>query len=57
MSNEEIDRMYEVYERVPLNTPDEWGDLESFALANLKRLRRDEDVWEEWPADGPALSG
>ena len=26
----EIDRSYEAYDRIPLNTPDEWGDLESF---------------------------
>ncbi len=25
-----IDRSYEAYDRIPLNTPDEWGDLESF---------------------------
>lgn len=29
----EIDAAYEVYERLPLNTPDEWGDLESFVTA------------------------
>ena len=26
----EIDRSYEAYDRIPLNTPDEWGDMESF---------------------------
>lgn len=26
----DIDRSYEAYDRIPLNTPDEWGDLESF---------------------------
>ncbi len=29
----EIDRSYEAYDRIPLNTPDEWGDLESFMQA------------------------
>lgn len=29
----EIDRSYEAYDRIPLNTPDEWGDLESFMEA------------------------
>ncbi|WP_420622336.1 DUF2191 domain-containing protein [Candidatus Poriferisodalis sp.] len=29
----EIDAEYEVYDRIPLNTPDEWGDLESFITA------------------------
>lgn len=26
----EIDKSYEVYDRIPLSTPDEWGDLQSF---------------------------
>lgn len=29
----EIDAAYEAYDRLPLNTPDEWGDLESFVSA------------------------
>ncbi len=29
----EIDASYAVYERIPLNAPDEWGDLESFMQA------------------------
>jgi len=26
----EIDASYESYDRIPLDTPDEWGDLQSF---------------------------
>ena len=33
----EIDAQYEVYDRIPMNTPDEWGDLESWALKNSAR--------------------
>lgn len=29
----EIDAQYEVYDRIPLSAPDEWGDLESFITA------------------------
>ncbi|WP_420445769.1 DUF2191 domain-containing protein [Candidatus Poriferisodalis sp.] len=29
----EIDAAYEAYDRIPMNTPDAWGDLESFVLA------------------------
>lgn len=29
----EIDAQYEVYDRIPMHTPDEWGDLESFVSA------------------------
>lgn len=29
----EIDAAYEAYDRIPLNTADEWGDLESFVTA------------------------
>ena len=29
----EIDAAYEAYDRLPMNTPDEWGDLESFITA------------------------
>ena len=32
-----IDASYEVYDRIPLSEPDEWGDLESF----LDALHRD----------------
>ena len=28
----EIDAAYEVYDRLPMSTPDEWGDLESFVV-------------------------
>lgn len=35
----EIDRSYEAYDRVPLNTPDEWGDLESF-MQSVDRAHR-----------------
>ena len=36
--NAEIDRQYkEAYERIPLNTPDAWGDLESFYEARRPR--------------------
>ena len=38
--NAEIDRQYkEAYERVPLNTPDGWGDMESFIEAMHTRPR------------------
>ena len=33
----EIDAAYEVYDRLPLNAPDEWGDLESFVTENSRR--------------------
>lgn len=32
----EIDATYEAYEQIPLDTPDEWGDLQSF----LESVRR-----------------
>ena len=32
-SDDEIDAAYEAYDRIPMNTPDAWGDLESFVLA------------------------
>ncbi len=35
----EIDRSYEAYDRIPLNTPDEWGDLESF-MDSVDRANR-----------------
>ena len=35
----EIDKSYEAYERVPLGTPDEWGDLESFVQSVERALR------------------
>ncbi len=31
----EIDAAYEAYDRLPLDAPDEWGDLASFHDANL----------------------
>lgn len=33
----EIDASYAAYERLPLSTPDEWGDLESF-IGSLERV-------------------
>ncbi len=38
----EIDRSYEAYDRIPLNTPDEWGDMESFldAIGRAHQSRR-----------------
>ena len=32
----EIDAAYEVYDRLPLSAPDEWGDLESFVTAKWR---------------------
>lgn len=29
----EIDAAYAAYDRIPMNAPDEWGDLESFVTA------------------------
>ena len=31
----EIDAAYEAYDRLPLDEPDDWGDLASFHDANL----------------------
>ena len=31
----EIDAAYEAYDRLPIEAPDEWGDLASFRDANL----------------------
>ena len=31
----EIDAAYEAYDRLPIDEPDEWGDLASFHDANL----------------------
>lgn len=36
----EIDAQYEVYDRVPMSTPDAWGDLESFLAADLHQGQR-----------------
>ncbi|MCY4424706.1 MAG: antitoxin MazE5 [Acidimicrobiaceae bacterium] len=36
----EIDTAYEAYDRLPMDEPDEWGDLASFHDAN--RLHRQE---------------
>jgi len=38
--NAEIDAQYEVYDRIPLSTPDAWGDLESFLAADLHQTHR-----------------
>ena len=47
----EIDRSYEAYDRIPLNTPDEWGDLESFLdslpAAELALRRKAADAAEQ----------
>lgn len=47
----EIDRSYEAYDRIPLNTPDEWGDMESFLdslyAADQAISRTAEDVAEQ----------
>lgn len=37
----EIDRSYEAYDRIPIDTPDEWGDLESF-MQSVDRANRAE---------------
>jgi len=37
----EIDRSYDAYDRMPLDTPDEWGDLASF-LGALDRSRAED---------------
>ncbi len=57
LSKEEIDRQYEVYDRIPMSTPDAWGDLESFALANLRDASEPEDIWDEWSPEGDAVTG
>ncbi len=36
----EIDKSYEAYDRIPLDTPDEWGDLESF-MRSVDRANRE----------------
>ncbi len=44
----EIDAAYEVYDRIPLNTPDAWGDLASFHEANQRHSRFPETGdWEQ----------
>ncbi len=47
----EIDRSYEAYDRIPLNTADEWGDLESFLdslpAAELALRRKAADAAEQ----------
>lgn len=57
LSKEEIDRQYEVYDRVPMSTPDAWGDLESFALAMWNDATDRGDIWAEWPLEGGVVSG
>lgn len=46
----EIDAQYAVYDSLPMNTPDEWGDLESFALANSAHSLRP-DANHDSPAE------
>jgi hypothetical protein len=36
----EIDASYAAYDRLPLSTPDDWGDLESF-IGSLERAQAD----------------
>ena len=49
----EIDASYEVYDRIPLNTPDEWGDLESF-MAAVDRMKGRYSVGEDpWLGETP----
>ncbi len=36
----EIDKQYEAYDRIPLDTPDAWGDLKSFMEAAERSRRR-----------------
>lgn len=38
----EIDRSYEAYDRIPLDTPDEWGDMESF-MQSVDRANRESE--------------
>ena len=42
MTAVDIDAAYEVYDRIPLDTPAEWGNLESFRTALHQERRRDE---------------
>ena len=37
----DIDASYSAYDRLPLSTPDEWGDLESF-IGSLERAPEEE---------------
>ncbi len=37
----EIDAAYAAYDRLPLNAPDEWGDLESFVARDCPGSLRD----------------
>ena len=41
----EIDRSYEAYDRVPLDTPDEWGNLGQF----LRAIDDNEVPWRAEP--------
>ncbi len=41
----EIDRSYEAYDRVPLDTPDEWGNPAAFRDA----LARGDVPWKDGP--------
>lgn len=56
LSKEEIDRQYEVYDRIPMSTPDAGGDLESFALANLRDAAEREDTRAERSPEGDAVT-
>lgn len=54
LSKEEIDAQYEVYDRIPMSTPDEWGDLESFVLGKWKDAP---DSSDQPSPEGSAVSG
>lgn len=56
LSKEEIDRQYEVYDRIPMSTPDAWGDLQSFITAKLGDVLDGDDVWDEWPPECGGVS-
>lgn len=49
----EIDRSYEAYERLPLDTPDAWGDIASFMAAIDGANRAVSRPGERWPSDTP----
>ena len=45
----EIDAAYEVYDRLPLDEPDEWGDLATFHEANLLHRQEMQAEYEGQP--------
>ena len=46
----EIDAAYEAYDRLPLDAPDEWGDLASFHEASLLHRQELESASDEYQA-------